>query len=97
LTFWLPIAVMVAISFVIGHSIHGYRDIPILLSPVEFASGITLAFGGLVGLYQPQRFEHWFDTTAEPTWRATSQYLFAVILGTISVYWGVMAAVSPLL
>jgi hypothetical protein len=95
LTFWLPIALLAAGFAAVGGHVDRYSQIPVYLSPALFISGAALVCGAIVGLFEPLRCEHWFRRDSEPSMRDASQYLFALIFGTLIMYWSIMAAITP--
>jgi hypothetical protein len=77
---------------VVGHRF-GTADIPFWTTPIFFATGMTMAFGGLVGLFEPRRFEDFFVPKSEPTSYSTQRHLFALIVGVGVLAQGVLVLI----
>jgi hypothetical protein len=91
--FWLPLAGLMVVAWLAGGSIKSYTQVPDWGAAPMLAGGLALSIGGLVALYQPPRFRHWF-AARRATWRDVSQSLYAVVFGVTVCIWAALALAS---
>jgi hypothetical protein len=91
--FWLPLVPPLLCSWFVGTSIHSYQQIPLAFTPLILGSGVVLLIGGIIGLYQPTRFNPWFDET-QSNWRGLNNHMLSLAFGCWLSFWGAAAMVT---